>query len=517
MKIKVNSKTIEDSLENHPEWPSLLSISDSLNMWKVKNAAVHISREEIGSISPPFLTYVNDKGHPVIVASVNDKKVEFYANGKNRTESIEKNNFLSVWTGVCLLVETTVSSGEEGYKQIKLRNLVQVLLPIIFLVVLFTASFYSINQKMANLDLLLSNVVYLQYFVLVIGVVISSELMKYEFRTHNYFWDKVCSAFGNGNCKSVITSKASKLFGILNWSEIGWTYFLGGIVTLVFVGNSIKNALIAVLFINVLALPYVIFSICYQAFIVKKWCVLCLLIQSLLVIGGINALINYQSFFLFNFSSLFFVKILGAYLSSLLLWLSLKPFVIHLNEANSIKLELRRFKYNPDIFQSLLIKQKQIEEPGEDVGILLGNKNATNTLIKVCNPYCQPCSQSHPKIEKLLSKNIDLKIRIIYTTPNRKENPAFLPTFHIMVLMSQCKTDRGKFKILKDWYQISDLSYDRFAQKYPLKEELLNVDVGVDIMDEWCINTQIQYTPTYFFNGYQLPFIYDIDNLHYIM
>ena len=61
-----------------------------------------------------------------------------------------------------------------------------------------------------------------------------------------------------------------------------------------------------------------------------------------------------------------------------------------------------RVKFNTEIFDTLLKKQKQITLPTEGIGIDLGNPEATNTLIKVCNPYCGPCANAHSKIKKLL-------------------------------------------------------------------------------------------------------------------
>lgn len=37
LKVKVNKKTVDETLQNHPDWPSLLCITDSLNKWNVPN------------------------------------------------------------------------------------------------------------------------------------------------------------------------------------------------------------------------------------------------------------------------------------------------------------------------------------------------------------------------------------------------------------------------------------------------------------------------------------------------
>jgi len=33
--VKVNDATVNETLQNHPDWPSMLCISDSLNKWSI--------------------------------------------------------------------------------------------------------------------------------------------------------------------------------------------------------------------------------------------------------------------------------------------------------------------------------------------------------------------------------------------------------------------------------------------------------------------------------------------------
>ena len=47
LKVKVNSKTVNDTLQNHPDWPTLLCVSDSLGKWNIPNGAGKIEPEKI--------------------------------------------------------------------------------------------------------------------------------------------------------------------------------------------------------------------------------------------------------------------------------------------------------------------------------------------------------------------------------------------------------------------------------------------------------------------------------------
>ena len=37
--VKVNNATVNETLQNHPDWPSMLCVADSLNKWNIPNAA----------------------------------------------------------------------------------------------------------------------------------------------------------------------------------------------------------------------------------------------------------------------------------------------------------------------------------------------------------------------------------------------------------------------------------------------------------------------------------------------
>ena len=52
--VKVNSSTVNETLQNHPDWPGLLCISDSLNKWNVPNGAGKIEPDKMDGVAHPF-------------------------------------------------------------------------------------------------------------------------------------------------------------------------------------------------------------------------------------------------------------------------------------------------------------------------------------------------------------------------------------------------------------------------------------------------------------------------------
>ena len=56
LKVKVNLHTINDTLQAHPDYPSFLSISDSLQKWKVESIAIQTVADKLHEIPIPFIT-----------------------------------------------------------------------------------------------------------------------------------------------------------------------------------------------------------------------------------------------------------------------------------------------------------------------------------------------------------------------------------------------------------------------------------------------------------------------------
>jgi protein-disulfide isomerase len=71
-------------------------------------------------------------------------------------------------------------------------------------------------------------------------------------------------------------------------------------------------------------------------------------------------------------------------------------------------------------------------------------------------------------------------------------------------------TPGDKRKALHDWYEWMD--FEKFKEKYPLKV-VLNVKELLTQHEQWMADAKIEYTPTIFINGYQLPKHYIIKDL----
>lgn len=510
LSINVTGTTIENTVESHPFYPSLDSISDSLIKWKINNACIEVEENKLNDLPTPFIAHTNYNGGHFFV--VTDVKIDItYLDNEGRKKLKSREDFLKEWSHIVLLPYAEPDAGETVYhkkrrEEFWRRNYLLVSLGFGFLVILL----YGI----INFD---SGDIWpgILMFLTFIGAFISGVLSWADVTRDNAVLREFCTSEKNTGCNAILNSKAARLFGVIGWSEIGFLYFTGEFIFLLSYYGQPGLSISLFSWINVVALPFIIYSILYQ-WHARKWCPVCITVQVILIFQMLVCYITNSpylaSFSTFNISLLILAFI--SFISPLLIWLFIKPLLRKARSADNYKKEVSRLKYNPQLFYSILQNQKKVIEPTEGLGILMGNPEAKHTIIKVCNPYCRPCAKTHSDIEEVLEINNNIKLQIIFTAENNNKDEQATPVKHFMALNDM---DDKKLiqKALKDWYAAEVKNYAAFAQKYPVKENLTEYGKKLETMNNWCKKMSIKYTPTFFVDEYEMPKLYNINDMKY--
>ncbi len=509
MKVKVSLKTIDQTLQEHPDYPSFLSITDSLKKWNVESLAIQTMAEKIIEIPTPFITSFKQGFFITVKRLVGTELLITNQHGKQENISIE--NFLKEWTETILVVEASETSGEKDFtknnNQALLKWAFYGLLPLAIIASILIPFFNGTNALIPTLYTIAK----------LVGLTISVLLLWYDIDMGSPLLKQICSGIQKANCSAVLNTRAASIGGIIKWSEVGYVYFAFSLLFAAFAG--INNVLPILKLFSFLALPYIIFSIYYQWKIAKQWCVLCLGVQFVLLIEGILTIMSY------SVSLIVIQKVIITYWTSSLIaliipiaiWYLIKPILKRNQVAKHEKRSFLQLKYNEQVFNSLLLKQPTIlGYPSDGLGITIGNPSATKTIIKVCNPYCGPCAMAHPELEKIVKENSSIKAQIIFTATNNENDRGSKPVKHLLAIAA--KGDELLTELaLDDWYLAKEKNYDKFAKKYPLNIELQKQSEKIDLMKIWCNKVNIQYTPTIFIDGYELPKNYQLKDLNYFL
>lgn len=518
MQVNVTARTLQRDIHDHPDHPSLLSISDVLDNYGIENITARFDTDKIINIPPPFITQVKGKrsnlDYFTVVNVINRDHIEYYDPEKHKIVKESTDSFLPRFTGLVLLAHAEESAGDKDFEH-KVRNdrrnhLMRYSALFCLPVILALFCGYHLQQHG------LQAIPYILYSTLfLLGSILGMLLILFEVDQHNPALKAICSMGKKVYCGAILQSKGSHIAGI-SWSTIGFFYFFGSLLLLLHAGIDNTGALFFLSWLSIPAICYVPFSIYYQWRIVKQWCSLCLSVQAILLLQFVLSItMTWKNSTIDKIITPSFISIaVLAYLIPTIALVILLPLLRKVKEGQRNKRELERLRHKPEVFESLLKVQKAIAQDTTGLGITIGNPKAQNRIIKVCNPYCGPCAKAHPVIEKLVQNNPDIQVQIIFTATNSENDLKALPVKHLLAIAAtgdQLLTREA----LDDWYMSEKKDYKAFALRRPISDTLERQGAKLDAMAEWCRNMDIMFTPTYFINGHQLPGIYRVSDLNY--
>jgi uncharacterized membrane protein len=520
--VKITDTTLENDLLYHPNYPSLLSISDVLSSYGVENISFECEKGQLSNLPIPFITRIKSdnggRGFFTIVKSKSSDSVCYYDVDKDKWESSSVQLFLERWnSNVVTIFEVERVFEEKNYTE---KRKMEISKRLTSLSTFFAIPLLTIIASIATLINFGMEALYpIIFLVLTLaGGIIGALILWYELDQYNPLLRHLCSYGRNTNCSAVLNSKASKIAGV-SWSTIGFIYFSGSLLWLLFNGITNITVLTILGWTSVFSSSYIIFSIFYQWRIAKQWCLLCLSVQLILALQLVASLqfkLITEISDLQIFTPSIILSFAAAYMIPIIVVMLLIPNYQASKENKLIRAELQRMKHDPEIFNSLLVKQEAITFSAHGLGIILGNPNAKNKIIKVCNPLCAPCSASHAPMEALLENNPDVQIQIIFNSYDTPYDKASVPAKHLLAIYKNNKEAFTK-AALDDWYLNEKKDYELFAQKFPVNGELEKQSDSLKAMRTWCDQMEVQYTPTFYFNGYKLPEMYKVHDLKYFL
>ncbi|HAL52526.1 MULTISPECIES: vitamin K epoxide reductase family protein [Sphingobacterium] len=518
LEIRFSRSNLKTLLEEHVDYPSFWTVSEVLRKFGVRSAAVKKNKYEYTDFEVPFICTIQKKvwGEPefTVVTSVNGEEITYLDPHKNVLITDLTKEFESIDKEIILLIDGTNKIDEADFVRNRRREIIRKLvsqIPIYFLLIFLTGSviFQGLNFDqflLLRLGLLVTSI---------IGFVLSLAVIWHEIDSQNPFIREICGGFGrNVNCDAVLFSKGAKLMGI-SWSVLGGSYFFFLFTSLLFFSKHFSTFYFFGIS-SFLASFYIVYSIYYQWKVVKQWCVMCLGIQLVLLInlflyiifitlGGSFAFNWFDAIVLFSYGIVIF-----------LLFSYAIPIIKIAHNSKEYEKRWKRLRYDPTVFDSLLNKSTAISLPMDDLGIIVGNPEAELEILKVCNPYCNPCSKAHLVLDRIIKNNDNIKVRIIFTASGESNDKATLPVAHILDLYENYDK-QTLTKALDEWYLEENKNYEKFASKYPLNEKSeLQID-KIKKMNSWCEKMKIRATPTVFVNGRELPEGYNVDDLEDIL
>ena len=505
--IEYDSTLLKNELLAHPDYPSLFAVHQILGKYGLENMPIKADSSLLPSIPVPFLAYMHITGNGSDFAIVNSvfEKTVTYTNGNGKKEDISQEEFEARWKNIAVTIDDTKPRTKKKPETIFLKWQVVLTLSLLFV-------FLTVTTIKTPSPILFAPWILLKIF----GLATTVLLLIYELDKSNKTVKQFCNTGAKINCDAVLQSSGAKI-GPFSWSEIGFAYFSSTFVYLILAGNSLGGYLPLVV-LSLLAIPYTFYSIFYQYKVVKQWCRLCLTIQCIIILEAVFAVVFLATRSSIELSSvdwqtaLLLIVILPL---PLILWLAIKQFLQNGMQFDDYRFAYLRLINSPDVFNMMLLKQKPAPVGHERASLLIGNPNAKNEIIKVCNPFCKPCAKAHPILEEIVAENPDVNMRIMFANPGNKKDKKQKVAKHFVNLY-HTKGQTAAQEAMHYWYTGNNKDVDTLISLYPTDEFLESDDILL-AMDNWQTEAEITRTPTIFVNGYVLPRDYTTENLKEIL
>lgn len=501
---KITYTSIRVKLLQHPSFPSLYSITNTLTNFGITNKAVNVEPEQLNQLETPFLATTHS-GETVLVKKSENDFVHFFSPSIGwRNSSL--NDFTKMWNKMLILVDTESTVTEEHYKKkrnTELLNDLRFSIVIIFSTLLILSIVFALG----------SSSILAYFFIKVFGLVVALALVNKEINRNTSY--NICKVGKKISCDDVLNSPAAKLFDWLSMTDMGLLYFTGTILIFaisIIVPIQTSIGLLKLLVItSFLTLPYIVFSLFYQGFVIKKWCTLCLVTIAVL---WTEAAIGYYYFSESSLLPNFELKTILLFSFCLFLpsitWMFLKKELLKSSGFDSLYFSYLRIKNNWEVFQSVQQKQKSVDMDFISNEIVLGNYSAKNVLVVAINPYCPSCGTEYNHIIKLLKRHSDyIKVVIRFVISYHENDRAKL--YVSAMLISHYLEGRFDFKaLLKEWFE--DRNLNEFIKLYPIKHNTLAEDI-LDHHRKWSEKNNIELTPTSYLNNKKLTMDYTVEHL----
>jgi uncharacterized membrane protein len=480
----IKSETIHLHLLSHQEYPSLKSVTDTLDYFSIDNVAANVPKDAIYQLPNLFLALIEKEGTRslVLVKRKKEKVALIYQDNTKEKHSVAR--FVNLWNGTIIAIEA-----KKKGSALKTINVKAILLTFIAII-----SVTSIAITTASLHYTLYTIASL------IGIVVSYLIEKEELGINTIVSSKVCNVISKkaDSCATVINSKEGKMITGISLADTSIIFFSSLFFITQFLGfNNTVLYTIALLTLPVIAISYYL-----QAFKLKQWCMLCLIVSVILISQFV---ILQTMVFNWEFSFNYTLAAVSVVLTVSLVWYTLKSYWKDSLQLKTTLKDYNSFKLNKSfLIQALkvgdLYNTKNLPERSR---ISFGATNPKISIHAITNPLCGFCKESFNIYAKLLKEHPEtVQVNFIFNVVSDEDNKSNQISATLIDLYQRNKLEA--FKALQDWFSNRDINawqsmYGVSPMLFKLPETIINDH------KEWCSINKLIYTPETIVNGYAYP------------
>lgn len=483
----------EDLFQSHPNFPSLFAITDSLDLLSIMNMAVKVPKEQLVELPDYFLAIFNQV---LVFVSKIDGEISIVTE-KGEKQDLSFNEFIASWSGVVIVIEPNETILKESAKE-NIKGL-QYVLPVLALI---GVSVLYNNYAMYDFFFLLTSMAGLFFSVLII---------QEKLGLSNDIVSRFCNISSNTSCGSVIRSDKGTISKWFSFSDLPLLFFSINLLSLLF---QPSHSSVVAGFLSFVSLPVIVYSLWIQKMEFKKWCVLCLVTASIVVVQSLVWFFMAQPLS----DIAFFVPF--AYLFSMIaitsLWFALKPIFENKIKAEKSVNELMKFKRNYVVFNFLLKDIPVLDGFDQLEGLQFGNRNSSLHLTLILSPSCGHCHKAFEDAFELVLKFPEkVFLTVLFNiNPENNDNPYKVVVERLLTVNSTSKEKMEE--AISDWH-IKKIGLKAWKDKWNVGSISMKVNHEMQKQYDWCGENEFNYTPVKLINEKLFPSEYEIGELKYFL
>ena len=506
-KIKVTATSLKNAILQHNYPTTMLGLSEILNDFNIPNLATKLEPEQLYDIPLPAIAYFDSNGGTFVTVTKIENDTIDWRHDRDGIFKESINEFTHKWQGITLLTEPNDGSGEPGYSENRrdeVLNSLRMPFVIVGLIVCLCMAIFNISKEISFVN-------HWAYYALLlsksVGVIISVLLIWYSLDIDNPFLQKVCKLNNKSNCATILNAPASKIFGFVSWAEIGFFYFAGSFLALIFGGIQ---ALPLLKGLGLLALPYTIWSVYYQGVVAKEWCILCISVQVLL---WIEFFVNWP--ITFNLlESISLPLVISTFLITPLLWAIVKRPLKKSLRMDTLYAELQKLKFSTDFVNTVFSKEVFLPPFFEGMRtIKIGDTKADNHFLLILSPTCGSCRQAYFASKRLIEKQENLRIDIVLAASMVLHDEAGKVARRILGQDTQHQMETA----LHEWFKDDTKNLNKWIKTTQLQDETIKGQEQMALHLRWLEMANIREAPVRFLNNRFIPNTYQVNDLEKIM
>ena len=296
------------------------------------------------------------------------------------------------------------------------------------------------------------------------------------------------------------------MLGIISWAELGAALF-ASMLLWVTVAPLSDEWLPPLWWLSMFVLPFTLWSLLSQAFIIRKWCLFCCALVFLLWTNAAILLVFHPRSDVLSIPNTAILSLLFSV--SLIAIIQISKTIGSKASLYAQQRETAKIKYNFRTIQSHLSDTSQ---PFNKAGLSFSNTKSPHDFGLYVSIGCSHCGRAVKEFRRMIEvyPNFDYRL-IFFVNPDDKDDRTNVITRHLLNLYKSLNKN-GFFDVLDTWYSMQGKTIEALQKSFPASSAQ-DCQTEMDALYQFIQQNKISYTPALLLNGRLLSQVYSYKDL----